>query len=138
MSYSVSDGVKKSDLNIDGAKDLHVDIETIPSIIGAVITDALKASDLNIDPAEKLLEVALADAITRILLNTILPKLQTDVAGRLLVKIDVTGTATPVTLASTVVSSLTKIIDFPYLGYDHEKILAETAFQGIRGRMVFA
>jgi hypothetical protein len=142
--------------NIKG-DEVHSDIIAIQDANGTLINPAkedgnlanldvalstrLKPGDLNINPSEKLLGVAIADAVARILLNSAMIKLQTDVAGRLLVRIDVAGATQPisgaVTLASTIVSSLTKIADLPYTGYDHEKILAETAFQGIRGRMAF-
>lgn len=127
-------------------------------ISGAVTTDALKSSDLNIDASEKLLEVAITDAVARILLNTALPRLQTDVAGRLLVKIDVAGTSTPVTTATHAVTVASggiasgavasgaialgaiatgAITDLPYKGWDHEGYLSQMAFNGIRDRMEF-
>ena len=129
-----------------------------PQGSGGGNTDALKSSDLNIDVSEKLLEVAIADAVARILLNTALPRLQTDVAGRLLVKIDVAGTSTPVTTAAHAVTVASggiasgavaagaialgaiatgAITDLPYKGWDHERMLDAAAFEGIRSRMVF-
>lgn len=44
----------KGDLNLDGDKDLQVDVKSLPSITGAVTTDALKSSELSIDGSKYL------------------------------------------------------------------------------------
>jgi len=106
-------------------------------VSGAVTTDALKSSDLKIDVTEKALAIYIIDALTRMLLNSNMNKITLDNQGRVLVKIDVAGTATPVTTASHAVT-LATIANYPYTGQDHERMDAEIAFQGQRSRMEFS
>lgn len=172
LGYVTTDALKAADLNIQAVtRDLQVDVVNTPNvdvtdrparqlgvITGAVTTDALKASDLNIHTSEKALNIAIIDAVIRLLLNTNLAKLQVDPQGRMLVRIDVAGTSTPVTTATHAVTVASggiasgavaaggialgalatgAITDLPYRGWDHEGYLSQIAFNGIRDRMEF-
>ena len=85
--------------------DLLVKLDALTKALESISQDALLTKQQDID------------TLLRTLLNTPLARLAVDSAGRLRIIIDVAGIATPVTISSgtvTTVSTLSAITTFPY------------------------